>query len=406
MAESITSKTELKNISHPPLSKKIVYKLAALILPKPFEQDDMEFMFGAWQGCSTATCEKGRPLGEDNALPAYHNPFTDTYYRTAGFKDERHGKYYNVTALHYMLKDWQGIMSLYGHLRQKYIQFYAPGKDALSLMDLFIFSKLTVAITAYLIRSANHKYRDGNIPSLLASQTKLVAGLFMVVRKMIEMGEPFLNDTTTADVNQLYNYTTRHQLLVSPHDENFVCAGSEKMIRELMEITISGYDDDKIQRKIVDKYLSSIGDLEQCFTYGLYDLQLELAIKWVQVFLIKAIISKSTTFNPSSYKYRELTTHIKKNFPEEFTSVEKLHIHEQHLMQLLNKTGAELPGIQQKDDFNELYGFCVSELSDFALRQQNKINSLLGKQTLRNIPLKKVHRRLNVLPKHLFNKIK
>jgi len=404
MAESSTSNVELKNLSHPPLSKKLVYKLAALILPKPFEQNDMEFIFGAWQGCSTATCEEGRPLGEDNALPAYHNPFTDTYYRIASFKDERHGKYYNVTALHHMLKDWQGIMSLYGHLRQKYIHLYTPGRDALSLMDLFVFSKLTVAIPAYLIRSANHEFHNGNIPGLLASQTKLVAGLFMVVRKMIEMGEPFLDDTGAADADQLYDYTTRHQLLISPHDKNFVCAGSEKMIRELMKITISGYDNDKIRQEFVDEYLSIIGDLEECFTYGMYDLQLELMVKWTQVFLIKAIISKSTAFNSPYFKHRGLTDHIKTHFPEEFCDLEKLIVHEKHLLLLLKKTGAEIPALQKKDDFNELYKLCVGELRTCALKHQNKINTLLGRKKLKNIPLKKLHKRLNIIPKEMYRR--
>lgn len=369
--------------------------VVSALIPPPFLRDDMEFHFGAWGGSSTILCADGRPLGEDNAYPGFFRRVADTEYRTGTFPDSRNGKCYNMTALHHMMKDWDEIMVLLIELRRKYKDYAGISEEHLSVRQLYLFAKLIVAINPWLVRNSSISVDSGSLSPVLASMTKLITGVFMIVRHMIETGEKEVFYKSVADEEELFKYADQHGLLISPRDKDFACAGSKRKIVQLIEILISGEGAYKAGSD-VKGHLELIGDLKKCFQYAVIDLEMELTL---QLSVIRIILQAHEHNNGS--RSEQIKEHVKERFPPCFSDREKLLGQQQNLSQLMTDLGTELleiPGHQPGQEFSEHYEMVLHALQEYCMLKQQEINMLLEIPAPEPITLKKVHKRLGVVP--------
>ncbi|MFN1834940.1 hypothetical protein AB2B38_006735 [Balneola sp. MJW-20] len=382
----------------------------SVIYPPPFRREDMEFKYGAWAGSSTIHCADGRPIGEDNATPYYYRKATPTEYRAGTFKDSREDKCYNITALHHMMKDWDEIMVLVTELRSHFMEQYQIKGPSLSTRQLYIFSKLCVAINPYLVRHSQINVENGTLSPVLASLTKLITGIFMIIRHMIENGEQDLFHSSPADPEALFKYSDEHGLLISPRDSSFVCAGSQRKIIQFMDILINGGTNLKKEKYDAQTYLNMIGDLSACFSYGITDLQMELNLQLVQTELIEVFLDvKAHDGISGSDLLKKVLEHLQKYFPCSFLDRNKLTKQKEHLITLIKDTGGmpieyDFPETRTENEFADHYAVYMENVRDESLNYQNTINRLLQRNTLQEIKLKHVHSRLNVVPVKL-NKI-
>lgn len=396
----------LTKASSNPLLSGTIIKLGSNIYPPPFLRNDMEFMYGAWRGTSTVKGSDGRYLGEDNASPSFYCEPVPTEYHICKFGDSRDGKQYNMTALQDMMKIWPEVMSLIDRFRSYYKLEFDISYDKLTTVDLFIFSKLLVATTAYLIRSQRYDIRNEHVPIELTSQTKLVAGVFMVGRKMIERGDPVFDDTEPANADLLYEYADKHHVLISPRDKDYACAGSIRKIKELIDVTIRGWQPKSASQPPEDLLRIVDETYRPAFDYGIKDLHLELVIKYAEVVILENVLHSESGMIPPKYK-KAIIEHVGSAFSCEFSNPDSLPGQKRNLLLLFNKLELEPiePEIkpENKVTFKNFYLSYLEQIRSFAFSQQNEINTLLGIQGLGNLSPEKVNKRLNIVPRDIFN---
>lgn len=383
-----------------PRIKNIFVDVVSSLIPPPYLRDDMEFHYGAWAGSSTIVCTDGRPLGEDNAYPGVFRRSVDTDYRTGNFSDSRGGKCYNMTALHHMMKDWDEIMVLLIELRRSYMEYAKIKDDRLSVRQLYLFSKMVVAVNPWLVRNTKIPVESGSLSPVLASMTKLITGVFMIVRHMIETGEQDMFGKKTADEEELFDYADRHGLLISPRDKDFACAGSQRKIIQFMEILITGQGAYRSGHDI-SKYLELIGDTKHCFDYAEADLEMELNLQLAIVRIIGQVFEEKR--GNSSSDLNRITSHVAAHFPACFSDPNILKKHEQNLVQLLEDLGREawtsfVFSHDTEESISDLYEQLLKELQNHCTLKQGQINDMLGLPVPKPITTKKVHRRLGVMP--------
>lgn len=367
----------------------------------------MEFVYGAWLGTSTAKGQDGRPLGEDNASPGFYREQVPTKYHVSNFGDSRDGKLYNITALHDMMKSWTEVMELYDHFRTFYIKEFQLNRDKLTTIDLFVLSKLVVASTAYLLRSNEYEYHDGNIPGVLTAQNKLITGVFMIMRKMIERGDKDLNDTKPAESDRLYEYSDEHHVLISPRDANFACGGSVRKIKELLEISISGWNKKGLDEDRAHENQALFKDYSKAFEYGKLDLQMELVLQFAQAEILTSVLKDNGHVLTCPSEKEEILNYARTQLPCEYFNVETLAKQKVHLQEILLKLGSEaiLPENHSLscENFPEAYTNYVENLRLFSSSQQNKINQLLHIEEVSEFSPEKMNKRLAIIPKKVFN---
>ncbi|WP_103663599.1 hypothetical protein [Gracilimonas amylolytica] len=366
----------------------------------------MEFKYGVWQGTSTIKGSDGRYLGEDNAIPAFYCETIPTEYHLCKFGDSRDGKQYNMTALHDMMRIWPALMTLIDRYRNYYRQVFDIRYDHLTTADLYIFSKLLVASTAYLIRNHKFEYKHEYVPVEFTSQTKLVAGVFMIGRTMIERGDDHFNDSEPAKANLLYEYADKHHILISPRDKGYACAGSIRKIKELIDVMIRGRESET-SSTIQEDVLSTVDETyRSAFDYGLIALQLELTIKYAEAITLEALLSDETQSLSADPKQR-ISDHLANNYSCEFLDLDSISRHKSKLKLLTGKLEIDLPEptirFEKGVSFQDFYFNYLEQIRILAFDLQNRINTLLDIDPLKTLSLKKVNKRLNIVPKDIFN---
>ncbi len=396
----------ITKVSSVPLLSGPIVKIGSKILPPPFLRNDMEFKYGVWQGTSTIKGSDGRYLGEDNAIPAFYCETIPTEYHLCKFGDSRDGKQYNMTALHDMMRIWPALMTLIDRYRNYYRQVFDIRYDHLTTADLYIFSKLLVASTAYLIRNHKFEYKHEYVPVEFTSQTKLVAGVFMIGRTMIERGDDHFNDSEPAKANLLYEYADKHHILISPRDKGYACAGSIRKIKELIDVMIRGRESET-SSTIQEDVLSTVDETyRSAFDYGLIALQLELTIKYAEAITLEALLSDETQSLSADPKQR-ISDHLANNYSCEFLDLDSISRHKSKLKLLTGKLEIDLPEptirFEKGVSFQDFYFNYLEQIRILAFDLQNRINTLLDIDPLKTLSLKKVNKRLNIVPKDIFN---
>mgnify|MGYP006175796221 CR=1 FL=1 len=155
-------------------------------------------------------------------------------------------------------------------------QMRAAGEEIafLGLFDVYTLAKLCVCLPAWQARQRHAPLKDRRLDPVVATAFQLTAGMFMVIRKMLARGEPWLDESSRMSPAELYDYADRHGVFISPNGH--ACGGSRRKIIELMDFLISGSG----RRAGRDEGLDAATvDIDRFYRYAMHALTLEALLK-------------------------------------------------------------------------------------------------------------------------------
>lgn len=250
------------------------------MLQKPWESPVMEFRYGLWTGISPIFGEDGRQLGENNTRPLVFNEHIPAETVACKYKGSRHGKLINMSALRVAMKNFYetttiAVAVLDFHMRQQQLaQSDIPG-----IWDLYAISRASLALIAYRYR-ADDRPTDELLQNDLASQYKLITGVFMICREMTNQNHVSTLNNGAVTAQQLYDFADDNKIFYSPSE--MVCAGSTLKIIEFLEFVIKGRnhpDSEKLHFKRQEDVLSVLGglvsDIDGWYRYALLTVELD-----------------------------------------------------------------------------------------------------------------------------------
>ncbi|MEL7022516.1 MAG: hypothetical protein AAGL69_02145 [Pseudomonadota bacterium] len=262
----------LKRLYYDTPIQSLVLKTLSPWRPAPWATSTMEFDYGLWLGPSSLRCETQRQLGEENVWPTLFRRHVATDYNVTKMRGSREGLLINMTALHLVMHAWNDALALMQSLRDGYLTLQPDRPNHLSQADLFILSKAGCGLPAYLVRHLPARYHDGQLPAIVGTQFKLIAGFFMVIQHNLWARDGTRQSFT--DAAAFFDYADRHQIFTSPGGR--ACGGSRRKIMEL-------YDHLQQPGEVPDlKPLESMVDVVRFFEYVVSALHLELTLLVVQ----------------------------------------------------------------------------------------------------------------------------
>lgn len=261
--------------------KKVVDGFRKGVAVKPYLDPKMELRYSLWEGISSIHCHDGRQLGENNVAPELYRDNIPTRLQVCPHSNPDGTLLMNVSALESMMKNWDVAIPFILAFRKDFNNRFAVSSKALSLYDVFLLAKLCVCLPIFQARRQPSLTKDGDVSALVATQFQLISGMFMVVRKMLEQGEPWLNPSMSLDADALFEYADRQKVFVT--ERGFICAGSKRKILEFMQIVIdpTNPDVDPNWDQEIDKQVE--GRREEYYQYFQAGVGIELVTKLVKV---------------------------------------------------------------------------------------------------------------------------
>lgn len=231
----------------------------------------MEFDCGVWLGPSTLHCVDGRQLGEENAWPVFFREHVATDYHASNMPGSRSGSVINMTALHMVMRTWNQALPVMGAMRRLFDDGFGAHGKTLGMRELFVVSKMGCALPALMVRRGQAPLRSGQIPALVATQFKLIAGFFMVAQEML-WGNARHDPHVSAE--DFFEFADREGIFISPSGR--ACGGSKKKIIELFNY-LQAVDADTDMDA-----LTQYAEPGQLLTYTTHALYIECVILLVQ----------------------------------------------------------------------------------------------------------------------------
>jgi hypothetical protein len=235
----------------------------------------MESVWGTSKGVSSAYCIEGRPLGENNTFPEYLSP-KPAEFRVGNLTGSRKGYPINTSALNSVLRNWAEAINIVDVIRTEYVNRVSAGDQPLSFVDLFALSEISMSIPAYLLRRSDSPLTSGEIPSQVAGVYRIVAGLGKVAGSLIGRGKI---QTPTLSAKQLPDYTENNNLLLT-EDGSEACGGPEKLILELLDVTVNGRSQTDTTK--TNAFVSLIQDLDAMMEYSIDCVRIKFAMMLYQ----------------------------------------------------------------------------------------------------------------------------
>lgn len=257
--------------------------------PPPFRRANMEFDYDIWNGISSLYGSDGRQIGENNAGPHPYKADIPTEHKPFRFGGSREGLPFNMTALKHVLAVWDDALQLATLVRNRYIAHRGLETQRFNLLNAYLYSKLGTALPAYLVRRRENPLPDGELPPLETAFFTLGVGPFMVLRALMEKGDlsPLNPEPMTAD--QLYEAADTSGSLVTKAGKG--CAGSPKLIREFLDVTMNGTYAKPLDSAEAQRALNSVGDWDNFFDYVQAASRLELLIKLNQAIMADTLLA-------------------------------------------------------------------------------------------------------------------
>ena len=400
-----------KSIYYRPSVQGTVIRVVSRIAPPPYLTDTMEFDYGLWLGISALHCEDGRQLGEDNTWPRLFRERIPTEYHTSNMPGSRAGSTINMTTLHIVMKRWGDVIPLIESLRSHYDIRFDHDTDPLRLNDLYILSKSGVALPALMARrGTSDRVIDGALPATVATQFKVIAGVFMVVQDMLWSGR--YTADSRVDPETFFDYADDHGVFISPGGN--ACGGSRRKIVELYETVYRPGDRIAAAPDLIAAY----SDADQLFDYTTNSVWLEQLIVGAQRELQSKYYRASTNMASEQWS-QNLAAHIERTVSAKGSSGSP-EFKRRGVWPLLDRTldadiGHPLTvgsgQIKQKlaleadlvstDAIMEHYRHCLDVLATLATASQRLIADVLGRPQPKPLSAKAVARRLDVIPKGL-----
>jgi len=228
----------------------------------------MELEVDSWAGAMHALDAEGRLFGEEFGMAPGQTELPDTVWRTWKAGGSRHGKLYNMTAMHSVSKHWVHVQSDVRLLQQRFLaRFGSSG----TLADLYYLGRTASAVPAYLMRRRDNRVRDGQVPARHAAVYKTMAGVHITIDAMIERDEQ-PDYYEHPEPRQLLEYIEANNLFVA--STGHVCSGPEKMVEALFAFALGHplpADLPAVDPPIFEP------DLDRVIDYGIACAKLELA---------------------------------------------------------------------------------------------------------------------------------
>jgi len=257
---------------------KLAVRLYSVVRPPPYRRANMEFDFDVWNGICSFHSVDGRQIGENNTNPAIYKELIATEHRVCAFEGSRQGLPINVTALRQVMSVWDDTLQFVTLMRNDYIRRRGLGGPRLNLRQGYVFSKLAAAYPAYLVRR-----RQNTIDALPALETAFFTvgvGPFMVVRSLMERGDPMALHEAPLSAPELYEMADNAGTLVSAG--GYGCAGSKKLIVDFLDVMMNGSYQKPLGSVNARRAMDSIGDWDTFYAYVKASSRLELVVKAAQ----------------------------------------------------------------------------------------------------------------------------
>ena len=224
-----------------------------------------EVTHGTWGGVLRVHDVHGRLLGEGQGIPWHGKSHPTIQLQPAPFPGSRHGRPYNATALRQMAKDWPQVLRLISEFRAAFLSFHGvhPSRP-LKTGELWGLASVVTAYPAFMLRRAQYPWADHSIPSEVASAFKVMAGVSSSLEYMVTRGSGPAALDQQIGVDALYEYIEQNGLFNS--GEGRTCGGPERLIREVLRLSIEG----------PREALSYRSELVAVVEYGLVALAIEL----------------------------------------------------------------------------------------------------------------------------------
>ena len=244
----------------------------------------MEFRYGLWTGVSAIYGEDERQLGEGNTRPLIFNRHVPTEVHACKYKGSRYGKLINISALRIAMKHFYEAAAITVAVRDYHmVRINRPITDIPGLWDQFVISRASLALIAYRYRTQKLSANE-RLPNDLASQYKLVTGVFVICREMANAAFPASKENNPVSAKDLYAYADDHHLFRS--DGGMVCAGSVSKIVEFLELANLGRSHPESARLKLDGahdhlvlLRSFVSDLEGWYRYALLTVEMDYFVE-------------------------------------------------------------------------------------------------------------------------------
>lgn len=279
----------IRHAKHHPALRHLALKAYSIKHPPPYRRANMEFDFDIWNGISSLHGQDGRQIGENNAGPHPYKEDIATEHKAHKFGGSRAGLPINVTALKHVMAVWDDALQLATLMRNRYIAHRGLKERRFTLLSAYLFSKLGTALPAYLARRREQPLRDGDLPPLETAFFTLGVGPFMVLRALMEKGDRTALQPEPLSADALYEIADGCGSLVTRAGKG--CAGSPKLIREFLDVTMNGTYAKPLGSANAQRALNSVGDWRTFFDYTLAASRLELLIKLNQALFARTLMA-------------------------------------------------------------------------------------------------------------------
>lgn len=257
--------------------------------PPPYRRPNMEFDFDIWNGISSLHGSDGRQIGENNAGPHPYKEDIPTEHKSHKFGGSRTGLPINITALKHVMAVWDDALQLATLMRNRYIAHRGLPDQRFNLLNAYLYSKLGTALPAYLARRKEHPLKDGDLPPLETAFFTLGVGPFMVLRALMEKGDRAPLDPQPLSAETYYEVADQCGSLVTQAGKG--CAGSPKLIREFLDVTMNGTYAKPLASANAQRAMASVGDWDTFYDYVHAASRLELLIKLEQAICAQTLLA-------------------------------------------------------------------------------------------------------------------
>lgn len=240
----------------------------------------MEFRYGLWTGISALYGEDERQLGENNTRPLVFNRHVPAEVYPCKYKGSRNGSLINISALRVAMSHFYEATAITVAVRDYHMaQINKPVSEIPGIWDQYLISRASLALIAHRYRM-DKRSPDERLPNNIASQYKLVTGIFVICREMTNAAYPASGRNDPIGAEDLYAYADDQRLFQS--DSGMACAGSASKITEFLEFANLGRNHParaKLPLEKPDDHLALlrtfVSDLESWYNYTLLTIELD-----------------------------------------------------------------------------------------------------------------------------------
>ena len=184
---------------------------------------------------------EGRPLGEEMA-PSHVQRGVPMEMRECPYAGTRHKhrNAMNASSLRQFSAHWPAVVGGLAEIREGYLRHMGrAGQPRVTLTDLWKFSRIGIALPAWLLRRAHAPLADGEIPPMSSIIYRMMLGVNRVSHLQLLMisATGVESPSWAQEPGALYEYTDGNDLFIGL---NSVCAGPRAMIEETFRVLLGG----------------------------------------------------------------------------------------------------------------------------------------------------------------------